>query len=284
MTVKLPPFSPALFQGHIPAHRSHRFHTPTSQLRILPTSLCRHIMASTSCKEPHVFESNNDGFTSRIISWINAVEPSKMSPESMATRTTRKKSRSPKPYTRPAAEAPHESRGSSTDGSPVSVLPDPRQHILNLRNASRIDRTLRSLPHPSDNPLVSRLMRVTLYRAGIPIKYRADFDAFLGNQITHCPDDLQEEYSRIVLLYNTVEEKKRTIELCWLKRPSAATMKDLDNIESASQRIINAAQYIVDFAYSLRIDIDFKTIFLQYRSPPPKPKTGSERRRFSMTV
>ncbi|KJA15608.1 hypothetical protein HYPSUDRAFT_207753 [Hypholoma sublateritium FD-334 SS-4] len=211
-------------------------------------------MASTSYKETGVLEPDDGGFTARIISWINAVEPTK-SPEAMVARTTRKKSRSPKPYARPAAEVLHESRGSSTDGSPVSVLPDPRRHILNLRNASRIDRTLRSLPHPNDNPL-----------------------------ITHCPDDLQEEYARIVLLYNTVEEKKTTIELRWLKRPSAATMKELDNIESASRHIIDAAQYIVDFAYTSRIDIDFKSIFLRYRSPPQKPKTGLERRRFSMII
>lgn len=64
-----------------------------------------------------------------------------------------------------------------------------------------------------------------------------------------------------------IEEKKRPVESLWVQRPSVTVMKELDDIELSSQRVIDAAQYIVDFAYSLRLEIDFKNIFLRYRSP-----------------
>ncbi|KAF8190536.1 hypothetical protein BJ912DRAFT_325663 [Pholiota molesta] len=125
---------------------------------------------------------------------------------------------------------------------------DTRQNILDLRSAARIDRSLRSLPHPLQNPLV-----------------------------TGCSEDLQAEYARIVLLYNEFEEKKQQAELHWQHRPSISCLQDITDLEKSSRRIIDAAQYIVDFAYTLRIDIDFGKIFLRYRSSPlQNGKVGSD--------
>ncbi|KAF9482314.1 hypothetical protein BDN70DRAFT_875233 [Pholiota conissans] len=191
--------------------------------------------------------STQEAFNARIVSWLRGVEPLAPSPDSdMAFRTVRAKGRQAKPYSRPEGQR-HPSHGSaSTEEVAVTGLRDTRQNILDLRSAARIDRSMRSLPHPHENPLVTR-----------------------------CSEDLQEEYARIVLLYNTLEEQRQQSELRWQHRPTIRTLQEITNLEKSCQQVINAAQYVVDFAYSLRIDIDFERIFLRYRSPPVKIGTSS---------
>lgn len=114
--------------------------------------------ASTSTSYDDCLEMGKDRFTERITSWLKCIEPATPFPQTTVSRTARRKARQPKPYCRAATPVLHESRGSSsTEEYPGSSrLPDPRQTILDLQNSSRIDRGLRSLPHPKNNPLVSR--------------------------------------------------------------------------------------------------------------------------------
>lgn len=120
------------------------------------------VVTRTMSYEPYTNgapKSAQDEFTARIASWLSRIEPLAPSCDSeTAPRKTRSKTRLPKPYSRPE-EQRHPSHGSaSTDEVTMTGLRDTRQNILDLRSAARIDRRLRILPHPLENPLVSDLI------------------------------------------------------------------------------------------------------------------------------
>jgi len=89
-------------------------------------------------------------------------------------------------------------------------------------------------------------------------------------QVTTYSSDLEEEYSRIVFIYNNLEDMKRQAELRWLHHATLGGMQELMDIGAAIQRVISSAQYIVDFSYSCGFDIDFQKLFSRNRYPPPK--------------
>ncbi|KAF8966588.1 hypothetical protein BDZ97DRAFT_620014 [Flammula alnicola] len=202
-------------------------------------------------------KSSKDELSQRITTWLMGIQP--LSPScDVAPSTARSKNRQSKPYCRPERQLHRRYNSSaSVHLNPTSELRNPwpthEVPVTNLRHSqqnlpdsriplSRIDfRGLHDLPEPEHNPLV-----------------------------TCCPEDLKEEYCRIIFLYNNLEEKKQQSELRWLHRASVGAMQDLMDIGASIQRVIDAAQYIVDFAYSHQINIDFEKIFLRYRCPPLK--------------
>lgn len=89
-------------------------------------------------------------------------------------------------------------------------------------------------------------------------------------QVTHAPEELREEYRRIVNMYNALEEQKQQLEGAY--RPHsmpAVAMDEVAAIGVSLRRLVNSAQYIVDFATEWNIDVDFYQVFSRYRYAPP---------------
>jgi hypothetical protein len=88
-------------------------------------------------------------------------------------------------------------------------------------------------------------------------------------QVTQSPDELREEYRRIVSLYNTLEEKRQQIEGTWrLRGMPPVAMDEVVAISTSLRRLVDSAQYIVDFASEWGIEVDFYQVFSRYRCPP----------------
>jgi len=71
-------------------------------------------------------------------------------------------------------------------------------------------------------------------------------------------------------MYNKLEDMKQQAELRWLNHASLSSMQDLMDVGAAIQRVINSAQYIVDFSYSCGFNIDFQNVFSRNRYPLPR--------------
>jgi len=89
-------------------------------------------------------------------------------------------------------------------------------------------------------------------------------------QVTTRTAELEEEYSRVIALYRTLQDKKAELEFSWLEYPYPETIQQLMDVGVSTQRVVDSARYIMDYSRTYGLNIDFESLFIR---EPDSPST-----------
>lgn len=101
-------------------------------------------------------------------------------------------------------------------------------------------------------------------------------------QLTRDPILLANDYCRIMLIYEQVEEKRRQLEMLVLRQPCRDATRHLLDIGASAQRIMRSLQYIVGYSRDCGYNLDFETIYARHSDqsiPPSAPTHAHENAR-----
>ncbi|KAF8800558.1 hypothetical protein BYT27DRAFT_7262718 [Phlegmacium glaucopus] len=206
------------------------------------------------------------GLQERVLSWLRGIHDPEPCPMSSIRRGSKDRKRhhySPYPT---RCELPH---------APSPVL----SHKTQLESTLEPE-FLVSASEPSPIWDVQENFDRVEYRTTSLIQFKvADDlpDPEYNPLITFFATDIEQEYCRLLFLCSKLEADKLEADLRWKRDMSHAAMRELLDIEISIRRVLQSAQYVIDYSHNCNLNLDFQTLFLQhYRSPfqhlsPEKP-------------